>query len=160
MRAKRAKATRKKAVAKKVAKTAGKNVAKRVAKRARSRAAQPKRAKPRTKTLRTKTLRAKTPLTKTPLTKKPRVTKAARSKRQPSIDRARVAALESEVRRLRSARTRLEHRLTAVVQEIGMLRQWELRASMLESELARLREEATDRLGGASIVSAPNGASN
>ena len=83
--------------------------------------------------------------------------------RRPPVDRDALAALESEVRSLRSARRRLEQQLTEAVQEIGMLRQFELRAQMFENELAkrdhevaRLREELAERLGGASIVSAPN----
>jgi hypothetical protein len=79
-----------------------------------------------------------------------------------AADREMIATLESEVRRLRSARRRLEQRLTAAVQEIGSLRQWELRAQMFENEVAkrdreisRLHAELADRLGGASIVSAP-----
>jgi hypothetical protein len=89
------------------------------------------------------------------------------AKRAPSIDRGVVTEVERGMRRLRAARRRLEERLTAAVQEIGTLRQYERRAQMLESELAakdaeiaRLREQATERLGGASIVSAPAGASN
>jgi hypothetical protein len=100
-------------------------------------------------------------------TKKALTTRKALTKRRPPIDREAVAALESDVRRLRVARRRLEQRLTAAVQEIGMLRQFELRAQMLESqvagrdaELARLRAENAERLGGASIVSTPAGASN
>jgi chromosome segregation ATPase len=65
-----------------------------------------------------------------------------------------IAALEAEVRRLRMARGKLEHRLTAAVQEIGTLRQFEVRAQALERELAAMREELSQRLGGASIVSA------
>ena len=60
------------------------------------------------------------------------------------------------MRRLRSARRRLEQRLTAAVQEIGMLRTFEMRAQMLENELAkrdvelsRLRAEMSERPGGA-----------
>jgi hypothetical protein len=53
-----------------------------------------------------------------------------------------IAELEREVRRLRSARGRLERRLTAAVQEIGMLRQFEVRAQMLENELALYRGRA------------------
>jgi lipopolysaccharide biosynthesis protein len=74
------------------------------------------------------------------------------------------------VQRLRRAQSRLERRLTAAVQEIGMLRQFEMRAQALESELARraaeiaeLRREREERsrkagnpLGGASIVSTPS----
>ena len=82
--------------------------------------------------------------------------------RRPPIDREALATAEAEIRRLRSTRRRLEQRLTAAVQEIGTLRTFELRAQMLENELAkrdlelsRLRAENADRLGGASIVSAP-----
>jgi hypothetical protein len=69
-----------------------------------------------------------------------------------------VAALEREVRRLRLARGRLERRLTATVQEIGMLRQFETHARSLEAELARrdaeierLRQERDERLREAEI---------
>jgi hypothetical protein len=82
--------------------------------------------------------------------------------RRPPIDRGALATAEAEIRRLRSTRRRLEQRLTAAVQEIGTLRTFELRAQMLENELAkrdielsRLRAESGDRLGGASIVSTP-----
>jgi len=87
---------------------------------------------------------------------------AAPAKARSAIDREALAAAEGEVRRLRAARRRLEQRLTAAVQEIGTLRTFELRAQMLENELAkrdaelsRLRTEISDRLGGASIVSTP-----
>jgi|SRR5882724_11247245 len=87
--------------------------------------------------------------------------KRAAARAQP-IDREALAAAETEVRRLRATRRRLEQRLVAAVQEIGTLRTFELRAQMLENELAkregelsRLRAEMSDRLGGASIVSAP-----
>ena len=56
--------------------------------------------------------------------------KAKRTRRaKPTVptDRKAIAALEREIRRLRLARGRLERRLTAAVQEIGMLRQFELR---------------------------------
>ena len=93
--------------------------------------------------------------------------KSAPAKRAPRIDREALAEREREVRRLRAARRKLEERLTAAVQEIGTLRHYEIRAQMLENELAsrdaelaRLRAQASDRLGGASIVSAPAGASN
>lgn len=86
------------------------------------------------------------------------------------LDRQAFEALQKQVRRLRSARSRLERRLTAAVQEIGMLRQFELRVQMLEAdlarrdqEIARLRREGEERAregesrpGGASIVSAPS----
>ena len=94
-------------------------------------------------------------------TKKKPVAARAKPRAKP-IDREALAAAEAEVRRLRSTRRRLEQRLTAAVQEIGTLRTFELRAQMLENELAkrdlelsRLRAENADRLGGASIVSAP-----
>src|SRR5207244_10372638 len=112
-----------------------------------------KKAAPRRR--RAKRARAATTTKKKPL--------AARAKRRPKpLDREALAAAEAEVRRLRSTRRRLEQRLTAAVQEIGTLRTFELRAQMLENELAkrdgelsRLRAEMSDRLGGASIVSAP-----
>ena len=58
----------------------------------------------------------------------------------PRIGREAVDLLERKVRRLRSARARLELRLTEAVQEIGTLRQFELRARTLEGAL-RKREE-------------------
>ncbi len=65
---------------------------------------------------------------------------------------------ERELRRLRSARAKLERRLTAAVQEIGTLRQWEVRATMLEGQLqksqARIRE-LESRLGGDMAASPP-----
>jgi hypothetical protein len=70
--------------------------------------------------------------------------------------------IEKELRRLRSARNSLERRLTAAVQEIGLLRQYELRAQMLEGELGELRVRSEERirdlesrLHGASIVATP-----
>jgi hypothetical protein len=94
-------------------------------------------------------------------------TQRAAPKRARTIDHEAFAALERAVRRLRAARRRLEERLTAAVQEIGTLRHYETRAQILENEvaardaeIARLREQTKDHLGGASIVSAPAGASN
>ncbi len=69
---------------------------------------------------------------------------------------------QKELRRLRSARNSLERRLTAAVQEIGLCRQYEVRARMLENELGELRarseqriRELESRLNGASIVATP-----
>ena len=56
---------------------------------------------------------------------------ASRSKTPPPAD------LERLVRRLQGTRRRLERQLTAAVQEIGILRQWETRARMLEAELEK-----------------------
>ena len=100
--------------------------------------------------------------------KKGRRAKAA--KREVRSDHKPGSALEREVQRLRRAQGRLERRLTAAVQEIGTLRQFEMRAQALESELARraaeiaeLRREREERsrkagnlLGGASISSTPS----
>jgi len=52
-----------------------------------------------------------------------------------------VESLERKVRRLGSARARLERRLTEAVQEIGTLRRFELRARTLEGELRKREEE-------------------
>jgi hypothetical protein len=68
-----------------------------------------------------------------------RVTKR-RKPATPRIGREAVDLLERKIRRLRSARARLERRLTEAVQEIGTLRQFELRARTLEGHL-RKREE-------------------
>ncbi|MBI2964218.1 MAG: hypothetical protein HYY35_10725 [Deltaproteobacteria bacterium] len=57
--------------------------------------------------------------------------------------------MEKQVQRLRAARCRLEHRLTAAVQEIGTLRQFELRVRILEADLAR-RDREIARLRSAS----------
>ena len=95
--------------------------------------------------------------------------KGAKLAQRVSLDRKTALALEREVRRLRLARGRLERRLTATVQEIGMLRQFEIRARGLEAELARrdaeieqLRRERDERLreteiriAGASSASTP-----
>jgi DNA-binding XRE family transcriptional regulator len=95
--------------------------------------------------------------------------KRAKLAQRVSLDRKTALALEREVRRLRLARGRLERRLTATVQEIGMLRQFEIRARGLEAELARrdaeieqLRRERDERLreteiriAGASSASTP-----
>jgi predicted nucleic acid-binding Zn-ribbon protein len=100
----------------------------------------------------------------------PRKTKRTkRAKSTASADRKAIAALEREIRRLRLARGRLERSLTAAVQEIGMLRQFEIRAQALEAELSRrdgliaeLRRERDERvreidgLGGTSIASTPS----
>ena len=63
-----------------------------------------------------------------------------------------------EIRRLQTARRNLERQLTAAVQEIGILRQWEVRARLLESEIekreAKVRE-LEERLGGADLVRQP-----
>ena len=83
----------------------------------------------------------------------------ARRKARPRPDRE---ALEKTVKRLRAARAGLEHRLTAAVQEIGMLRQFELRTQVLEAELRKreadlltARRELEARRAGATVVSAP-----
>jgi predicted RNase H-like nuclease (RuvC/YqgF family) len=97
-------------------------------------------------------------------------TKARKSALKPPRAAQTVEALQAQIRRLRSARTRLERRLTSAVKEIGMLRQIEFRVQRLEDELAerdqeisRLRMERADqlrqlelRLGGASILSTPS----
>ena len=96
--------------------------------------------------------------------------RATTAKREVRSDRKPGSALEREVQRLRRAQSRLERRLTAAVQEIGTLRQFEMRAQALESELARrdaeitkLHREREERsrkagspLGDASISSAPS----
>ena len=128
------------------ARTAKQAVEKRRA--AKSRAAKSRSTKPRV--ARKKPARAK------PATRVPRQTTRA-------VGAEVVASLERDVRRLRSARRQLERRLTAAVQEIGTIRQFEIRAQVLESELAkrdaeidRLRTEREEQLGGtASIVSTP-----
>lgn len=56
--------------------------------------------------------------------------------RRGRADRQALDALENQVQRLRAARGRLERRLTAAVQEIGALRQFELRVRILEADLA------------------------
>lgn len=71
----------------------------------------------------------------------PRAAATAVRNRSRSEDRRGIAELEREIRSLRSARSYLERRLTAAVQEIGMLRQFELRAQALETELASVRSE-------------------
>jgi hypothetical protein len=57
-------------------------------------------------------------------------------------------------------RGRLERRLTAAVQEIGTLRNFELRVGILErqlrardEEISRFRQERDERLGGPPIAS-------
>jgi hypothetical protein len=80
--------------------------------------------------------------------KKPRIVARAPSMRE---------TFEREIRRLRSARSKLERRLTAAVQEIGTLRQFELRATMLEGELQKLRRETEERIR--TLESNPGGAS-
>src|SRR5947199_6776736 len=107
--------------------------------------------------------RAKTPgrdrgaTRKTP-PRKSRARKPRRTRKAAPLDRRAVEALERQVRSLRMARGKLEHRLTAAVQEIGTLRQFELRVQMLErqlqardEEISRLRNQGDERLGGASI---------
>jgi hypothetical protein len=90
--------------------------------------------------------------------KKPR-----RARKAAPLGRQAVEALERKVRRLRLVRGKLERRLTEAVQEIGTLRQFELRVQILErqlrardEEISRLRHESDERSGGASIVSAPS----
>ena len=91
--------------------------------------------------------------------------KGAKLAQRVSLDRKTALALEREVRRLRLARGRLERRLTATVQEIGMLRQFEIRAKGLarrDAEIEQLRRERDERLreteiriAGASSASTP-----
>ncbi|MEA2625878.1 MAG: hypothetical protein QOD06_1923 [Candidatus Binatota bacterium] len=52
-----------------------------------------------------------------------------------------AASIERELRRLRRARSRLERQLTAAVQEIGILRQYEWRTAALEKEVRRRDDE-------------------
>src|SRR6516225_8707051 len=68
-----------------------------------------------------------------------RASKATRAKaatRKVRSDRKPGSALEREVHRLRQARGRLERRLTEAVQEIGTLRQFEIRVQALQAEIA------------------------
>jgi len=135
------------------ARTAKQAVEKRRA--AKSRAAKSRSTKPRV--ARKKPARAK------PATRVPRQTTRVPRQTTRAVGAEVVASLERDVRRLRSARRQLERRLTAAVQEIGTIRQFEIRAQVLESELAkrdaeidRLRTEREEQLGGtASIVSTP-----
>ena len=87
----------------------------------------------------------------------------SRGRKAPPLDHRAVEALEKQVRSLRMARGKLEHRLTAAVQEIGTLRHFELRVQALErqlqardAEISRLRQEGEERLSGASIVATPS----
>jgi hypothetical protein len=98
-----------------------------------------------------------------PPTKRAAPPAARKRKRAAPLDREAFAALEKLVRGLRSARGKLERRLTAAVQEIGMLRQFEARAEALErelgkrdDELARLQRALAAQLGSASVVSTPS----
>ncbi len=76
---------------------------------------------------------------------------------KPPVDpREALHKLELKIRRLATARRKLEKRLTAAVQEIGTLRTFELRAAMLEAELgkrdaelAQLRSNGSGHLTGA-----------
>jgi hypothetical protein len=84
--------------------------------------------------------------------------KSRRARKAPPLDRRAVEALERQVRSLRMARGKLEHRLTAAVQEIGTLRQFELRVRILErqlqardEEISRLRHPGDEPLVGVSI---------
>ncbi|MGH7856440.1 MAG: hypothetical protein ACREQY_03850 [Candidatus Binatia bacterium] len=51
---------------------------------------------------------------------------------------------EAELRRLQSARRKLERQLTAAVQEIGLLRQYETRARFLEAEVQKRDAQLAD----------------
>jgi hypothetical protein len=111
-------------------------------------AARPRRAQP-TKANRRKPRARK----RAPRPKKPRKRAA------PRVGHESVESLEQKVRRLRSARARLERRLTEAVQEIGTLRRFELRVRMLEGELrkrdeefAAVRRELDSVLGGSSAT--------
>jgi predicted RNase H-like nuclease (RuvC/YqgF family) len=68
--------------------------------------------------------------------------KAGKSRSRPA--RKSASALEREVHRLRQARGRLERRLTAAVQEIGVLRQLDARVQALEAEVARRDAEIAE----------------
>ena len=127
--------------------------------------------RPQSKRSRAKRRLKPTPRRASTPTKRPKKgRRATTAKPEVRSDRKPGSALEREVQRLRRAQSRLERRLTAAVQEIGMLRQFEMRAQALESELARraaeiaeLRREREERsrkagnpLGGASIASTPS----
>jgi hypothetical protein len=83
----------------------------------------------------------------------PRKTKQTRPKppQQASKPRRRAPAaatasvdLEREIARLRSTRSRLERRLTAMVKEIGLLRQYEMRARFLEAEVQKRDQQIAE----------------
>ncbi|MGH7820955.1 MAG: hypothetical protein ACREQ9_14410 [Candidatus Binatia bacterium] len=63
--------------------------------------------------------------------------RAAGGRKKPSHPGISAGEAEAELRRLRSARRKLERQLTAAVQEIGLLRQYEVRSRFLEAEVAR-----------------------
>ena len=69
----------------------------------------------------------------------------ARPAKQPAIVAKQAAKpavdFERELRRERATRRRLEKRLTALVQELGQIRIYEVRCGMLEEELRRRDEE-------------------
>jgi predicted RNase H-like nuclease (RuvC/YqgF family) len=115
--------------------------------------------------MKAKPRRGKTPRRKRRATRKSARTKrpakkARRVRKSAPLGRRAVEALEKEAHRLLRARSRLERRLTAAVQEIGTLRNFELRVQILErqvrdrdEEISRLRQELGERSGGAAIVS-------
>ena len=70
---------------------------------------------------------------------------AAPAKKPGAVPAGKTAAPPSaEVRKLRSARRNLEKQLTAAVQEIGLLRQYELKTKILESELEKRTAEVEE----------------
>jgi chromosome segregation ATPase len=98
-----------------------------------------------------------------PATRRRRIRRRRSAKQRPAPKRttARTGALD-QVARLQAARRRLERRLVAAVQEIGMLRQYELRVAALEAEIQKRDADLADlkgryeslesRLGGAAVV--------
>jgi hypothetical protein len=87
---------------------------------------------------RAKPMRRTRPAASRAVTRKDGRTPISRSVAPPTSD---TAAVERELRRLRRARSRLERQLTAAVQEIGILRQYEWRTAALEKEVRRRDDE-------------------
>lgn len=100
-----------------------------------------------------KRVRAKKTAPKAVRVRRGRSTAAKRKLQKPARKRARgpirraaaspavTPRIERELSRLRNVRSRLERRLTALVQEIGLLRQFEIRTRILEGEVQKRDQE-------------------
>lgn len=84
--------------------------------------------------------RAKLPPTKR-ARKKPALRKKPKPARREVASPPAPSSAQREITRLQNVRSRLERRLTALVQEIGYLRQYEMRTRILEAELKKRDQE-------------------
>jgi hypothetical protein len=106
-----------------------------------TRSRSPRKPKRRSRSLRPAKIVAKKPRRATRAVTRKRRVPASKGATAPRRPQETLEALARRIRRLGAVRARLERRLTEAVQEIGMLRRFELRARELEGELEKREEE-------------------